>query len=89
MLENTEGAKRIPKGQSQNGQSRETGNKRYTRRRNAKQKHNAICVGFHYTRTNTYNVNKRWTLLQTTGGNDEPSIVYMRVSGVNYIIFIC
>ena len=36
----------------------ETGNIGYTRRRKTKQKHNAICVGHHYTQTNTNNVNK-------------------------------
>ena len=51
MLENTEGA-------IKNGQSRETGNKGYTRRRKTKQKHNTICVGCHYAQTNTNNVNK-------------------------------
>ena len=30
--------------------------------------------------TNTYNVNKTWALLQTTGGKDEPTIVCMRKS---------
>jgi hypothetical protein len=29
--------------------------------------HSAICVGHHYTQTNTNNVNKIWALLQTTG----------------------
>ena len=33
-----------------------------TRRRPIKQKHNTICVGHHYTQTNTNNVNKTWTL---------------------------
>ena len=51
MLENTEGA-------IKNGQSRETGNKGYRRRRTAKQKHNTTCVGHHYTQVNTNNVNK-------------------------------
>ena len=51
MLENTEGA-------IKNGQYRETGNTGYTRRRKTKQKHNTICVGHHYTQTNTNNVNK-------------------------------
>ena len=50
-LENTEGA-------IKNGQSRETGNIGYTRRRKIKQKHNSICVGYHYAQTNTNNVNK-------------------------------
>jgi hypothetical protein len=31
-----------------NGQSRETGNIGYTRRRKTKQKHNIICIGHHY-----------------------------------------
>jgi hypothetical protein len=50
-LENTEGA-------IKNGQSRETGNIGCTRGRQTKQKHNTICVGHHYTETNTNNVNK-------------------------------
>jgi hypothetical protein len=50
-LENTEGA--IKK-----GQSRETGNIGYTRRRSTNQKLNTICVGHHYTQINTDNVNK-------------------------------
>ena len=41
-----------------NGQSRETGNTRHTRRRQEKQKHNTICVGHHYAQANTNNVNK-------------------------------
>ena len=44
MLDNTEGA-------IKNGQSRETGNIGYTR-----QSKNTICVGHHYTQTNTNNV---------------------------------
>ena len=36
--------------------SRETGNIWYTRRRHEKQIHNTICVGHHYTQTNTNNV---------------------------------
>jgi hypothetical protein len=35
-------------GTLKNGQSRETGNKGYTRRWKTKQKHNIICVGHHY-----------------------------------------
>ena len=34
-------------------------------------KHNAMCAGHHYVQANTNNVNKTWTLLQTTGGKDE------------------
>ena len=69
-LENTEGA-------IKNGQSRETGNIGCTRGRQTKQKHNTICVGHHYTETNTNNVNKTWNLLQTTGCKDEPNIVFI------------
>ena len=39
-----------------------------------------ICVGHHYTQTNTNNVNKTCVLLQTTGGKDELNIVFMRKS---------
>jgi len=63
MLENTEGS-------IKNGQSRETGNIGYTKQRKTKQKHNTICVGHYYMQTNTNNVNKTRTLLQTTGGKD-------------------
>ena len=44
------------KGEIKNGQSRETDNQWYTG--HEKQKHNTICVGHHYTQTNTNNVNK-------------------------------
>jgi hypothetical protein len=49
-----------------NGQSRETGNIGYTRRRR-KTKHQTIYVGHHHTQTDTNNVNKKWALLQKTG----------------------
>ena len=68
MLENTEGGKKtIQKGEKR--QSRETGNIEYTRRRKVRQKHNILCVVHHYAETNTNNVNKTCTLLQTTEGN--------------------
>jgi hypothetical protein len=57
-FDNTEGA-------IKSGQSRETDNIEYTRRRKTKQKHNTICVRHHYTQANTNNVNKTWALLQT------------------------
>ena len=38
-----------------NERSRETGNIGYTEE---EKKHNTICVGHHYTQTNTNNVNK-------------------------------
>jgi hypothetical protein len=28
----------------------------YTRRRKSKQKHNTICIGYHYAQTNTNNI---------------------------------
>ena len=40
-----------------------------------KQKHNTICVRHHYTQTKTNYVNKT-CVLQTTGGKDEPNIVF-------------
>ena len=70
MIENIEGT--IKK-----GQSRETGNIGYTRWRKTKQKHNTICVRHHYPPTVRNNVNKTCSLLQKTGGKDEPNIVYM------------
>jgi len=69
MLENTEGA-------TKKGQSRETGNIGYTRPRKTKQKQKTICIGHHYTQTNSKNVNKTRAFLQTTGGKDEPNIVF-------------
>jgi len=32
------------------------------------------------TQINTNNVNNTWALLQTTGGKDEPNIIFMRES---------
>jgi hypothetical protein len=43
-------------------------------------KNTTQCVEHHYAQTNTNNVNKIWTLLQTTGSKDEPNIVSMRKS---------
>ena len=40
---------------------------------NTKHKHNTMFVGQRYTQTNTNNINKTWTLLQTTGGNYDNS----------------
>jgi hypothetical protein len=57
-----------------------SGNIGPTKRRKLKQKHNTICVGHHYMQANTNNVNMIWSLLQTTGGKDELSIVFMRNS---------
>jgi len=49
----------------------------YTKRIKTKQKHNTICVGHYYVQTNTNNINMTWALIQTTGGKDEPNIVFM------------
>jgi hypothetical protein len=62
------------------GQFRGSGNIGYTRRRKTKQKYKAICIGHYYAETNTNNTNKTCALLQTTGGKDEPNIVFMRKS---------
>jgi hypothetical protein len=59
------------------------GNTVYTRRRKTKQKYNTICVGHHYTQSNTNNVNKTWALLQTSGGKDEPNIIYLEIVADN------
>ena len=59
-----------------NWQSGETGNTGHTRRRKTKQNYNTIFLGYHYTQTNTNNINKTWGLLQATGGKDEPNIVF-------------
>jgi hypothetical protein len=56
-----------------------TQHKEYKPNRNNK-KSNTMCVGNHYQKANTNNVNKTWALLQTTGGKDEPNIVCMRKS---------
>jgi len=40
-------------------------------------KHDTICVAHHCMQANTNNVNKTCTLLQTTGGKDEPNIAFM------------
>ena len=45
-------------------------NQKWTIQRNwqDEEKQNAICVGHHYTQTDTNNVNKTRVPLQTTGG---------------------
>jgi hypothetical protein len=48
-----------------------------TRRRITKQINSALCVGHHYVQTNSKNVNKTRTQLQTTGNKDKPNIVLM------------
>jgi hypothetical protein len=60
------------------GNSEKLDNIKHTRRGKTKQTHRTICVENHHTPTNTNNVSKTWTLIQTTGGKDEPNIVSMR-----------
>ena len=50
--------KRIAKGATTKGQSRETDNIGYTKQRKTEQKHNTIYVGNHHTETNTNSTNK-------------------------------
>ena len=57
MLNSYENIREYRRG-NENGQSGETGNMGYTRRRQTRQHINAIGVGHHYTQTNTNNVNK-------------------------------
>ena len=66
MLENTEGA--IKK-----GQSRETVNIGCTRRRQRKTKNKIRQYVLDITKRKE--THKIWTLLQTTGGKDEPNII--------------
>ena len=39
-----------------------------------------ICVGHHYSQTNTNDINKIGALLQTTGGKGELNIIFMQKS---------
>ena len=74
-------------------------NRGHTRRRQTKQKHNTIkknvCVWHHDMQTNTNNVNKTRTLLQRTGGKDEPKIAlygnrnYWIMSGNIAMYIVC
>jgi len=75
MLENTEGAIKI-KIKIKNPEKLTTWGTQDQEKQN--KKHNTICVGHHYSQTNTNNVNKTWALLQTTGGRHESNIVFMR-----------
>ena len=62
------------KGAVKNGKSRETGNIGYSRKKTSNTKqYNIICVGHHYGKTNSKNVNK--TPLQTSEGKHEPIIL--------------
>jgi hypothetical protein len=52
----------------------------YTRRRKSKQKQNTNALDTTMRKETQKNVNKTWVLLQTTGGKDEPNIVFMQKS---------
>ena len=47
-----------------------------TQDKDKKKKHNTICVGHHYTQTNTNNINKTWA----TGGKNEPNMLFIQKS---------
>jgi hypothetical protein len=67
----------ITKNVLKNGQSRETGNIEYVRRRKTKQKHNARRYALDTTtQTNTNDVSKTWVLLQTTESKDGLDILW-------------
>ena len=68
MLENTEGAIKMDNPEKQAIQGKQD---------EEKQNKNRICVGHHYTQTNTINVNKTCAILHTTGGKDESNIFYI------------
>ena len=46
-------------------------------------KHSTICVGHHYMQANTNYVDKTLALIQTTGGKDEPNIVFEISTKIN------
>ena len=70
--------KRIPKGNTMWTIQRNWQHRVHKTKTKTKQKHNTICVGYHYAQTNTNNVSKTWALLQVIGGKDEPNIVLCR-----------
>jgi len=65
------------KGTIKNGQSRDTGGIGYTKHKmkTSKTENTTLCVGHHYTQTNTNDLNKTRTLLHITEGKDEANIV--------------
>ena len=64
---------KIPKGQSK----MDNPEKPAPQGTHDEEKHNRICVGHHYTQTNTNNINKTSALLQTTVGKDGRNIIFM------------
>ena len=60
---------RIPKGQYKI----DPPEKPVTQGTQDEERHNTVCIGHHYTRTNTNNINKTRVLLQTIGGKEEPN----------------
>ena len=77
MLENTQG-----------GNQKWTIQRNWQHRAHNTKKNNTIYAGHHYTQTNTNNVNKTPAFLQTTGGKEEPNIVFIRTSQLYIIIHI-
>jgi hypothetical protein len=43
-----------------------------------------MCVGHHYTQIHTNNIDKTQALLQTTGSQNEPNIVFMWIKQCSY-----
>ena len=56
----------------------------YTRRRQIKHKHNAICVWQRYPQVNTNNLNKTWSLILATRGKDEINMHCGNCNGHHY-----
>jgi hypothetical protein len=59
---------------------KETGNIECIKRRKTKEKYDNICFGHHCTSASINNINKKYALLHTTGGKDEPNIVFVQRS---------
>ena len=55
-----------------------------TKKNKAETQHNTIYIGHHYTQTITNNVNKT-SLLQTTGGKDEPNFLLETCQIISYL----
>ena len=53
-----------------------------------KQDTTQLCVGHHHKQTTTNNTNKTCSLLQTTGGKDEPNIVFYCVTFTSFRLII-
>ena len=79
--------------QGTQNEEKQNNNTGYTKRRKTKQQHNTVCVGHHYTQTNTNNINNinKTMNKQTTRGKDEPKKVtcYLIVKLFKDFIIVC